>query len=236
MKQIIKSIRKELRKDIDVEYKKSAKNFFKEPIKIYGVRVPLVRRIAKNYYQKIKDLNKNELFKLAETLLKSGYSEEIVIALDWVYRKKIDYKKSDFKIFEHWLKNYISNWGSCDDFCVHPLGYFLFGFSELNKNLNKWAKSKNRWLRRASAVSLIVSIRKKKQLKKIFEISNILLEDRDDLVQKGYGWTLKEASNLYPKEVLAFVMKHKEKMPRTALRYAIEKMPKSWKQKAMALS
>lgn len=234
MQQIINQIRKELRKKVDVKYKNGAENFFKEPIKIYGVRIPIVRQISKKYYQEIKYSNKEKIFELAETLLKSEYSEEITIALDWVYRKKDDYQKSDFKIFERWLKNYISNWGSCDDFCGHPLGYLLLDFPELIKNLNRWAKSKNKWLRRASAVSLIVSVRNKKQLKKIFEISDILLEDKDDLVQKGYGWALKEASNLYSKDVFAFVVKRKTKMPRTALRYAIEKMPKTLKQKAMS--
>ena len=54
------------------------------------------------------------------------------------------------------------------------------------------------------------------------------------MVQKGYGWMLKEASNLYPQEVFQYVMRHKIKMPRTALRYAIEKLPPGLRKKAMA--
>ena len=96
-----------------------------------------------------------------------------------------------------------------------------------------WAKSKNRWLRRASAVILIYSVRQEKYLKNILKTADILLQDSDDLVQKGYGWSLKVASNTFPKEVLEFIMKRKNKMPRTALRYAIEKYPKEMKSKAM---
>jgi 3-methyladenine DNA glycosylase AlkD len=59
------------------------------------------------------------------------------------------------------------------------------------------------------------------------------MTDSDDLVQKGYGWALKEASNHYPKKVFDFVMRKKTLMPRTALRYAIEKMPPNWKKLAM---
>ena len=70
--------------------------------------------------------------------------------------------------------------------------------------------------------------------KDIFEIADILLLDKGDLVQKGYGWMLKAASKSYQKEVFEYVMKNKTKMPRTALRYAIEKMPKDLKVKAMA--
>ncbi len=79
----------------------------------------------------------------------------------------------------------------------------------------------------------IYPVRRKKYLQHIFEIANILLIDKDDMVQKGYGWMLKEASNIYPKEVFSFVMKNKDKMPRTALRYAIEKYPDNLRKKAM---
>lgn len=233
MKNVIAEIRKELKKSVDSTYKKGAENFFNEPIKIYGVRVPIVRQISRKYYSQVLDLSKSKIFNISEQLLKSGYSEEITIGLDWAFRRKKEYAKSDFKVFENWLKKYISNWGSCDDFCSHPLGYFLLEFPSFLPQLKKWAKSRNRWLRRASAVSLIVSVRNRKQLKKIFGISDILIEDKDDLVQKGYGWTLKEASNVYPKEVFDFVMKRKNRMPRTALRYAIEKIPQPWKNKAM---
>jgi 3-methyladenine DNA glycosylase AlkD len=100
--------------------------------------------------------------------------------------------------------------------------------------LKRWTKSKNRWMRRASAVSLIIPAKKGKFLKDIFEISDTLLEDKEDMVQKGYGWMLKVVSQAHQKEVFDYVMKNKAKMPRTALRYAIEKMPKSLKVKAMA--
>ena len=68
----------------------------------------------------------------------------------------------------------------------------------------------------------------------VFETANRLLKDKDDLVQKGYGWLLKEASNKYQQQVFDFVMERKNWMPRTALRYAIEKMPKPFREQAMA--
>lgn len=95
---------------------------------------------------------------------------------------------------------------------------------------------KNLWTRRAAAVSLIIPARRGNFLKDIFEIADILLLDKEDLAQKGYGWMLKAASQAHQKEVFNFVMKSKAKMPRTALRYAIEKMPKVLREKAMAKS
>jgi len=99
--------------------------------------------------------------------------------------------------------------------------------------LKEFAHSENRGVKRAAAVSLIVPARKGLFLNDIFEIADILLIDGDDLVQKGYGWMLKSASQAHPKVVFEYVMKNKDKMPRTALRYAIEKMPKDFIVKAM---
>lgn len=230
---VIKKIRGELKNNVDEKYKKTSAGFFKEKVKILGVRAPVSKKIAGKYFNEIKNSDKKRIFALCEQLLKSGYNEESSIALDWAYRLKNQYQKQDFKIFEQWLKKYVSNWASCDDLCTHSLGYSFFKFPELIPKTKKWAVSKNRWMRRASAIVLIYSVRNKKHLNEIFEVSDILLLDSDDLVQKGYGWTLKEASNVYQKEVFDFVMKRKNRMPRTALRYAIEKMPKKLKKEAM---
>lgn len=278
MQKIILEIKKELRKNIDEKYKKGAQNFFKEEVKIIGVRIPVVRKISAKHFTSWSRQNlpsdsaedsyvKKEIFNLCEKLLKAGSNEEVTIAFDWAFRLKKQFEKSDFNVFEKWLKKYVSNWASCDDFCGHAFGELFFQFPELFNQTKKWAKSKNRWLRRASAVILIYpvrkilhnlpqdkicnfsenrvsrstrtfsngvySIRRKNVLKNIFKIADILLVDIDDMVQKGYGWMLKEASNIYPNEVFKYVMKNKKKMPRTALRYAIEKMPKEWRQKAI---
>ena len=82
-------------------------------------------------------------------------------------------------------------------------------------------------------MSLIVPAKNGKFLKDVFQIADILLLDKDDMVQKGYGWMLKVASQAHQQEVYEYVLTHKTTMPRTALRYAIEKMPKELKNKAM---
>jgi 3-methyladenine DNA glycosylase AlkD len=128
----------------------------------------------------------------------------------------------------------VDNWAKCDTLCNHTLGSFLEMYPEFIANLMGWAVSENRWLRRASAVTLILPARKGLFLKEAFAISEILLQDKDDMVQKGYGWLLKEASKKHQEEVFDFVMRRKAEMPRTALRYAIEKMPIDLKKRAMA--
>jgi len=88
-------------------------------------------------------------------------------------------------------------------------------------------------MRRASAVSLIIPAKKGLFLQDIFEIADMLLMDKDDLVQKGYGWMLKVACQKHQQEVFGYIMSKKSIMPRTALRYAIEKMPQNMKKTAM---
>ncbi len=89
-------------------------------------------------------------------------------------------------------------------------------------------------MRRAAAVILIYPVRQGKYFEQVLKTSNALLCDEHYLVQKGYGWLLKEAARKFPHEVLGYVLKNKASMPRTALRYAIEKMPPAWKKRAMA--
>jgi 3-methyladenine DNA glycosylase AlkD len=91
-------------------------------------------------------------------------------------------------------------------------------------------------MKRASAVSFIIPAKHGEYIKEAFEICDILLLDDDDMVQKGYGWLLKEESRKHQKEVYEYVLKHRAVMPRTALRYAIELMPKEFKVEAMKKS
>lgn len=233
MKDIISKIQKDLEKNIDPIYREGAHYVFKEKVKILGVRTPIVVKLAAQYFKNIRNLEKKEIFTLCEELWKSGYMEKSFIACNWSYSIHKQYEQKDIEVFEKWVNMYVSNWASCDTLCNHTIGIFIEMYPSYISNLKNWAKSKNRWVRRASAVSLIIPARHGKFLKDIFEIADILLLDQDDLVQKGYGWMLKAASQAHQKDVFDYVVKNKLVMPRTALRYAIEKMPNNLKKRAM---
>ncbi len=231
---VIALIRQELRKNADNKIRESSQWFFKEQVKFYGLRNPDARKIGRKYWQIVKDNKKKDIFSLCEKLWQSGYMEESLIACDWSYSLRKDYDLKDFIVFEKWLKLYINNWAACDTFCNHTIGAFIEKYPKYVSHLKKWTKSKNKWVRRGSAVSLIIPAKRGKFLKEVFEIADSLLLDKEDLVQKGYGWLLKVSSEENEKKVFDYVMKNKGKIPRTALRYAIEKMPKDLKKKAMA--
>ena len=234
MKDIVKKIRQELKENADENVKKSGQNFFKEKVRLYGIRTAVVAKIGREHYKAIKEEDKAKILALCEELWRSGYMEESFIACNWSYFMRKGYEPKDLRVFEKWVNNYVTNWAACDTLCNHTIGAFLEMYPEYLRELKKWAGSKNRWMRRASAVALIIPARHGKFLKDVFEIADILLLDRDDLVQKGYGWMLKAASQAHPKNVFDYIMENKKVMPRTALRYAIEKLPKEMKIKAIA--
>lgn len=230
---IVTAIREELARSVDEKTRDSAQRFFKEDVKFHGVKGAAVKDMAKKYFRDVKGSSKQEIFSICEKLLESDYGEEAFIAFEWAYFLRKEYEPADFQVFERWIREYVNNWAKCDTLCNHAVGSFIEMYPEYVKNLKDWARSENRWLRRASAVTLILPARKGMFLEDVLGISDILLKDGDDLVQKGYGWMLKEASKSHQDEVFSYIMKRKGEMPRTALRYAIEKMPVELRRRAM---
>ena len=233
---LLDTIRKGLKENADPETKASQERFFKEEIELYGVKAANIRRIAKDAKKTIKaeGLTKAEVFALCEALWSSGIFEEASIACELSDSQSRSFEPSDFELFEHWVKDYVSNWAACDTLCNHTIGNLVTQYPQLAERLLVWTASDNRWERRAAAVTLIIPARKGLFLSLVFDIANALLHDKDDLVQKGYGWLLKAAAEAHENEVFAYVMQNKPTMPRTALRYAIEKMPPDRKKQAMS--
>jgi len=220
--------------NIDEKTKSNAQSFFKEKINYHGVKVSVVTALSKEIFKSISGKSKHDIFEICEGLWKSGFSEETYIACNLSYYIHDRYEREDFTLFQNWLDTYVDNWANCDTLCNHTIGTFIEMYPEFISELKNWTASENRWVRRGAAVTLIIPARKGLFLPDIFEIADKLLTDGDDLVQKGYGWMLKAASEAHREEVFDYVMFHKQTMPRTSLRYAIEKMPPEWKARAMA--
>jgi 3-methyladenine DNA glycosylase AlkD len=233
MDPVITQIRKELKDHQDPEIRKTSRRFFKDEITCYGIKTATVMAIAKKYWKAVRCRPKPEIFFLCEELYKSGYLEESFIVSNWTSSLIGQYEADDLSVFRNWIDSYITNWASCDGFCNHTIGSFIEQFPEYIEEIKSWTKSPNRWMRRAAAVSLIIPAKHGKFLDESLVIADLLLTDSDDMVQKGYGWLLKEASRKHGTEVFDFVLRNRKSMPRTALRYAIELMPKDQKAEAM---
>jgi 3-methyladenine DNA glycosylase AlkD len=233
MTNVIIQIRADLKATTDSKTQKSFQRFFKGPVKYYGVKTETVGKIAKKYWPRVKTLEKKAIFGLCEELLRSDYTEEAFVVSFWLPNYIDQLEPGDLATFKNWIDRYINNWAKCDGFCNHTVGDLIQKYPETVTELKSWAKSDNCWLKRASAVSFIVPAKKGLFLEDAFEICETLLTDQDDMVQKGYGWLLKEESRKHQKKVFDYVVKNRKNMPRTALRYAIELMPRELKQEAM---
>ena len=198
-----------------------------------GLVTGAVRSVSQTNFAGLKKLPKEEILDLCEALLAAGGWAEMVIAFDWAYRLRRQYARQDFERFERWLASYVNGWSPCDDLCTHALGEHLRRFPENMPRLYVWTASSNRWLKRAAAVALIPSVKKGENLTAALHVADLLMLDADDLVQKGYGWMLKEMSRSRPELVFDYVMQNKAVMPRTALRYAVEKLAPDRRAEAM---
>lgn len=235
MDKTVARVRKQLREAGDAAEAEKGKRFFKEDVRLLGVAASATKRIAVESYKAIGDKPKETLFSLCEELWRSGMMEETWIACEWAYAKREEFTAGDFAVFESWLAAHVDNWATCDTLCNHAVGHLLEAFPDLAPKTLAWTRSPNRWLRRGAAVSYIVPARKGLFAETIFAIADALLGDGDDLVQKGYGWALKACGEAYPDRVYDFVAARHAVMPRTAYRYALEKLPSDLRRKAMAL-
>lgn len=233
MDPVIEAIRQELAAHADPGLRESSQRFFKEGVRCYGMKTATAVAIAKKYWREIKTREKQEIFSLCEDLYSSGMMEEAFVVSQWAQMLAGRYGPGDIAVFQHWIETYITSWATCDGLCNHAVGDFIVCYPEHIEELKLWAQSKNRWMRRAAAVSLIVPAKRGEFLDEAISIADLLLTDTDDMVRKGYGWLLKEASRKHTDDVFSYVMKNKREMPRTALRHAIELMPEDLKAEAM---
>lgn len=195
-----------------------------------------IRKLSGKLYRMLDDHRIETVLSLSEVFLEQRTWESGVIAFDWAYRVKSQYSENTYSVFYRWLKEYVRGWGDCDDFCTHAFGALIRNHKHLFERIPEWTQDEDFWVRRASAVVLIPAILHN-DFEGIypFQISDALLYDKHDLVQKGYGWMLKCLSTVDVENVVNYLVDKHFVMPRTAFRYALEKLDKETRKKLMEL-
>ena len=223
-RELLAQTRSQLKTAADPDFAVRIRRFSREPLDPYGVPSAKVREIARDVYREVKPWTVADRNRFMLGLWKSGKLEEGAIVC-YVYRRfSRQCTEPEFSLFETWLDRYVKDWGHCDAVSTWLLAAAIANRPKLIAKLPPWAKSKNRWKRRAAAVSLIQEAKQGRNTKAIFDICTLLREDEDDLVRKGVGWLLKETYPRRPREVLHFLKAWRTTAPRLVLRYAAEKM------------
>jgi len=232
MKITVNKIIKRLKKMGDKEDAQFLQGFFKTGVGQYGegdiflgIRVPAIRKLAKDY----QNLQLKEIL----SLLKSPYHEIRLFALILSVNAftKGD-ESTQKKIYDLYLANtrYINNWDLVDLSAPNIVGTFLL--TKSRKPLYQLAKSKILWERRIAMLATFSFI-KNNQFTDSLKIAGILLQDKEDLIHKAVGWMLREVSKRDIDYTESFLQKHCRVMPRTMLRYAIERFTPAKRRKYM---
>jgi 3-methyladenine DNA glycosylase AlkD len=226
MKELLEEIRGRFRQLADEKVRVSQDRFFTEDQRVdsYGVASPDVKRIAQDVYRLIKEWPAADRDRFCTALWQSGKNEESAVVC-YVYRRFAEQcGPREFRLFTRWLDRYVRNWGHTDGLSLWLLGAAIGNEPSLIGELDAWTRSKNRWKRRAAAVSLVPSARRGLHTQEIFRLAEPLIPDDDDMVRKGVGWLLKETYPKRPADVVRFLLPWRGQAPRLVLRYAAEKM------------
>ncbi|HPD44583.1 MAG TPA: DNA alkylation repair protein [Candidatus Woesebacteria bacterium] len=227
-KQIIKQIRKELKNKASTKTDKErekAKALFGNETKLLALRVPETRKIAESFGKELKkEKDFDTALKVADQLYKSGVFEEATVAESILKEFKNYFDNLTFDKFDEWI-DYIKNWANIDMLCGWLITPIILKDDTKLKTILRWTKSKNRWRRRAAIVSFVKPVKKGKYLKQALEVAEELIQDEDEMVQKGVGWLLKEAGGVFPDETTRFLMRWRPKISKLVLRLAREKLP-----------
>jgi len=217
-------LKKDLQELVDPKRAKHSQRFFKtgpgeygEGDKFLGLTMPKIRQVCKKY----KDLSLNEI----SQLLKSPYHDirmaGVIILTNQAKKAKGNKPQ---KIFEFYLNNVdgINNWDLVDLSSCYVVGKYLLKNPSQRKTLYQLAKSKNLWERRIAVISTLYFIRYD-EFKDALKLATVLVNDKHDLMHKAVGWVLREVGKKDQALEEKFLKQHYQTMPRTMLRYAIEK-------------
>lgn len=204
-----------------------ARRYFKGTIECYGVTAPALRALAAELYGLVKDAwTADDAIALCDIVFPARELETKAVGSLLLARFKKTLPRSLFARAEAWLAgDRLDNWASVDGFCPEIVGGLLARYPDLVAEIRKWPAHPNRWVKRASAVSFLKLAKRPVYREALYANARALLPVEDDLVQKANGWLLREAGKADAAALEAFLEKHGPRIPRTTLRYAIERFP-----------
>src|SRR5579864_8290920 len=209
--------------------------FFKEEIKSHGWYTGDLRRMARRFRREIrKEHGLDFLVDVADELFSGSVLEEKIAAVLLLETLAAEFGDREFKRFASWLKR-ISSWADHDALVHYLIAPMVVAKPSRVRSVFLWAKSSDRWHRRAACVALIRGARAKMFFPEITRLSNSLLNDTDDMVRKGLGWLLREAAKYDPKRTVPLLMKIRGRAPRLVLRTACETLPVESRRKILTV-
>lgn len=231
---IAAQIRSALKGGGSTEHAAGVQWFFKDQIKSHGWYTADLRRAMRRCRRDILARHDFEfLVKVADRMFSGRVLEEKVAGVFLLEGFDGQCGEREFRLFESWLDR-ISSWADHDGLVHSLIAPMIADDPKRAKAVFRWAKSKSRWHRRAACVALIRGARAKMFFAEIVKLSNFLLADQDDMVQKGLGWLLRETAKFDARLTVPYLMKIRTRAPRLVLRTACETLPAAVKKRILA--
>ncbi len=222
-----------LREGGSAEHAEGVQRFFKEAIESHGWCTADLRRIARQFRRDIrKNYGLQQLTDIADRLFFGSVLEEKIVAVLLLENLDSEFGDREFKLFQSWVGR-ISSWSDHDALVHDLIAPMVMAKPGRVKEVFRWAKSPDRWHRRAACVALIRGSRKKMFFREITKLSDSLLDDEDDMVQKGLGWLLRETAKFDAKRTVPYLTEIRNRAPRGVIRTACETLPASVKKKIL---
>jgi 3-methyladenine DNA glycosylase AlkD len=207
-------IRRLLKTGGTAEHAAGVQWYFKEEIKSHGWYTADLRRAAvKCRRQVIEEFGLPFLLRVADQLFSGRNLEEKIFAVFLLENLTAEFGDAEFRLFESWLSR-ISSWADHDGLVHYLISPMVAAKPARAKSSFRWAKSRDRWHRRAACVALIRGARQRMFFPEIQRLTAILLADEDDMVQKGLGWLLREMAKFDAKRAVPFLMSIRERATR----------------------
>jgi 3-methyladenine DNA glycosylase AlkD len=229
-------IRRLLKDGGTAEHAAGVQWFFKEEIKSHGWYTADLRRAAVKCRRAIiKEFGHPFVLQVADQLFSGRNLEEKIFAVFLLENLTDEFGDDEFRLFESWLLR-ISSWADHDAVVHSLISPMVVAKPIRTKNVFRWAKSRDRWLRRAACVAVIRGARQKMFFSQIKRLTAMLLSDEDDMVQKGLGWLLRETAKHDAKRTVPFLTMIRKRAPRLVLRTACETLPIGARKKILVKS
>jgi 3-methyladenine DNA glycosylase AlkD len=226
-REIAVQIRRALKEGGSADHAAGVQWYFKDEIKSRGWYTADLRRAAVRFRRELrKEHGLDFLIEVADHLFSGSVLEEKIVAVFLLEKLDEEFSDREFKLFESWLDR-ISSWADHDGLVHDLIAPMVAATPTRAKAVFRWAKSSNRWRRRAACVALIRGTRAKMFFPEVQKLSDLLLGDKDDMVQKGLAWLLRETAKFDAKRTVPYLMKIRGKAPRLVLRTACETLPLS---------
>jgi 3-methyladenine DNA glycosylase AlkD len=238
-------IKEALEKVSSEEKASSMRRYFPDGINCIGAKAPDIKLIIHDFQTAHPELSATDTLCLTEYILaQAEFNEEVLIAFGLINKfVKKHYDDELLLRFEFWLEHYATNWAHVDDLCIKTIFGFLMSRPHLIEQTQSWPHSKVPWCRRASNLLWVKFIKRKigkstyyLDKKLIFANCDLLINDKDIFVQKSIGWLLKVAVAQHQQDVIAYIEHNLARLKRPTIRYAIEKMNISTRQRLLSLS